>query len=186
MLILTGNGLYCIDRQTPIRNQIMDEKTSTTFRIFDNQKAFTLVELIVVVAVIAILSAMGSTYFSYLKFRAGDSQAFVEGRHLLTAVNDAMLDAEDIEYIVGAPGTTGPVGDTASGGVGRSPVYTLSNEIWARLTIISTPDPGGDFLLAKVWSINGSKDSSPLALSGKKEYTFYINEAANVIEVPKF
>ena len=161
----------------------MDEKYSTAIRTFDNQKAFTLVELIVVIAIISILSALGSTYFTYLKFRAGDSQAFVEGRNLMTAVYDAFMNLEDIDFTTDIAGTTGSIGGTADGGGPRSPIFTLSPEIWARMTLLSTPQPGEGVLIAQIWSINGTNDSTP---SGKKEYYYYINEDDNEIEAPRF
>lgn len=162
----------------------MDEKYSTAMRTFDNQKAFTLIELIVVVAIIGILSAMGTTYFTYLKFRAGDSQAFVEGRNLITAVNDAFMNLEDINFGDGSIDITGPIGDTTSGGGARTPIFTLSNEIRARLDGQSTTSPGGGFFTAELWSINGTND--PDSDSLKKEYRYIIDEAANYILAPGF
>ena len=165
----------------------MDEKYSTAIRTFDNQKAFTLVELIVVIAIISILSAMGSTYFTYLKFRAGDSQAFVEGRNLMTAVNDAFMNLEDINFgdSLADGDITGPIGDTTSGGGARTPIFTFSPEIRARMEGQSTTSPGGGFLTAYIWSINGTNDLGA-HYSGKKEYQYIIDENANIIWVPSF
>lgn len=162
----------------------MDEKYTSPIKKMNDQKGFTLVELIVVVAIIGILTAIGSTYFTYLKFRSGDSQAFVEGRHLLTSANGAFLNLEDVDFDTPAAGVTGPVGDTTSGGGARTPVFTLSGEIRARMSGESTTSPGGGFLTAEVWSINGTNDTS--TTSGKKEYLYIIDEDLNVISVPGF
>lgn len=160
----------------------MDEKHTASIIKINNQNAFTLVELIVVVAIIGILTMIGTTYFTYLKFRSGDSQAFVEGRHLLTAVNDAFLNLEDIDFGDGSFDITGPVGDTTSGGGARPPIFTLSNEIRARLAGQSTTNPGGGELTIEIWSINGTNDS--LSDSGKKEYYYFIHEDSVTILVP--
>ena len=163
----------------------MDEKYSAAIKTFDNQKAFTLVELIVVIAIISILSALGSTYFTYLKFRAGDSQAFVEGRNLMTAVNDAFMNLEDIHFgDIEDPDFTGPVGIETLGEGERPPIFTFSPEVRARMVGQSTPSPGGGYLEVELWSINGTND--PGSDSLKKEYRYIIDETTNYILTPGF
>lgn len=163
----------------------MDEKYTASVIKIDKQDGFTLVELIVVVAIIAILSAMSITYLAFLKFRSGDSQAFVEGRNLLTAVNDAFLNLEDIDFGNASADTTGDVGDRTNGGGERTPIFTLSSEIRARLDGKSTPSPGGGYITAYIWSINGSNDPDA-TYSGKKEYIYYIDEDSGEIITPAF
>ena len=162
----------------------MDTKHTAQIRKIINQKGFTLVELIVVVAIIGILTAIGSTYFTYLKFRSGDSQAYVEGRQLFTAVNDAFLNLEDINFGDGTSDISGPIGGTTIDGNSRQPIFTLSSEIRARLDGESTSSPGGGFLTAEVYSINGTNDDD--GINGKKTYTYVIDEDAYVISVPNF
>ena len=166
----------------------MDEKYSTSIRAFGNQKAFTLIELMVVVGIIALLSALGSTYFTYLNFRAGDSHAFMEGRHLMTAVNDAFMNLEDVNFgdNLTDPDITGPVGATTTNDVARPPIFTLSSQIRARMVGESTPNPGGGFFTAYIWHVNGTNDPNAMFSSGKKEYQYIIVENQNFMSAPSF
>jgi prepilin-type N-terminal cleavage/methylation domain-containing protein len=161
----------------------MEEKHNI-FRKISDHSGFTLIELIVVIAIIAILTAIGTTYFTYLKFRSGDSQAFVEGRNLMTAVNDAFLNLEDIDFDTSAAGITGPIGNKTTDDNPRAPIFNMSNEIRARMVGQSTPSPGGGYFEAYVWSINGTVDDD--TVSQKKEYWYCIDENANVISAPSF
>ena len=166
----------------------MDEKYSTAIRTFDNQKAFTLIELIVVVGIIGLLSALGSTYFTYLNFRASDSKAFVEGRNLMTAVYDAFMNLEDVHF--GNPDdgdTIGPVGTTKSGDVvARPPIFTLSPEIRARMWGQCTSDPGGGTFTAYIWHTSGTRDPDAMFSGGIKEYQYIMVEDTNTIIAPDF
>jgi len=167
----------------------MDKKYSTAIRTFDNQKAFTLVELMVVVAIIGLLSALGSTYFTYLNFRANDSRAFMEGRNLMTAVNDAFLNLEDINFGDSLEDDiTGDIGGkTFTGGGIRPPIFTLSSGIWARMVGQSTPSPGGGYFEVVIWSVSGTNDPDLMSSqSGKKEYRYIIDESENYILAPGF
>ena len=163
----------------------MDEKHSTAIREIVNQKGFTLVELIVVVAIIGLLTAMGTTYYTHLQFRSADSQAYVEGRNLLTAVNDAFLGMEDINFGDGLRDITGPVGNRkfSNNNEERPPIFNLSPTIRARLIGQSTTTPGGGYFEAEIWSVNGTNDGTD---SGRKEYRFLIVEDAGLIQTPGY
>ena len=166
----------------------MDEKYSTSIRAFGNQKAFTLIELMVVVGIIALLSALGSTYFTYLNFRAGDSHAFMEGRHLMTAVNDAFMNLEDVNFgdNLTDPDITGPVGATTTNDVARPPIFTLSPEIRARMWGQCTSDPGGGSFTAYIWHTSGTRDPDAMFSGGIKEYQYIMVEDTNTIMAPDF
>ncbi len=162
----------------------MDVKHKTIKKM-NKQEGFTLVELIVVIAIIGILTAIGSNYYAALKLKSADSQAYVEGRNLMTAVNDAFLSLEDVKFGNGSD-IAGNVGDKTSGGGVRPPVFTLSTGIRARIDGQSTPSPGGGFFIAYIYNVNGTNDSNPLSLSGKKEYYYFIDETSGTIITPDF
>ena len=167
----------------------MCEKIRDTILKVKNQNGFTLIELIVVTAIIGILAALGASYFGYAKNRSADSQAFVESRHLMTAVNDAFLNMEDIDFDTPDAGVTGPIGNKIAGGLpgSRPAVFTLSSEVRARLDGESTTGAGGGYLVGYIWNINGTNDDgTDGTASGKKEYYYFIEEDSNTILVPSF
>ena len=165
----------------------MDEKHNTIKKM-NNQRGFTLIELIVVIAIISILTAIGFNYYTAIKYKSSDSQAFVEGRNLITAVNSAFLSLEDIDFEYNVPdaGITGLVGKWADGGVPRTPIFTLSPEIRVKLIGQSTPTPGGGYFEAYIWSVNGTPVPVSFFSDGKKEYVYVINENTGDISYPAF
>ncbi len=163
----------------------MSKKQKTITLQSKNQSGFTLIELVVVLAILSILMAMGFNYYVVFKQSSHDSQAFAEGRHLLTAINDTFLGAEDVDFDTPAAGVTGALGNkTFSSGSAREPVFTLSSVVRGRLTGQSTTGPGGGFLEAWIWSNYGTEDTSTDSL--KKEYYYFIDEDANVFSTPSF
>ena len=60
----------------------------------------------------------------------------------------------------------------------------MSNEVRARLDGQSTTSPGGGFLTAELWNVNGTDDGT--TISGKKEYLYIIDEDTNIISAPIF
>jgi prepilin-type N-terminal cleavage/methylation domain-containing protein len=155
--------------------------------LHSDQRGFTLFELIVCFLIIAILSTMGSLYLVDMRDRSGDSQAYTEGRHLITAISDAMLAGEDVDFAntKGADEVIeGPVGTHLSDGSDtRTPIYNLSSDIRARIVGTNAADPDDGEITVYLWSVRGSSDASP---SGKREYFYYIDESSGIISTPAF
>jgi prepilin-type N-terminal cleavage/methylation domain-containing protein len=148
-----------------------------------NQKGFTLVELLMCFAIVGILASIGSTYFLDIRKRSGDAQAFSEGRNLMTAVSDAFLGLEDIDFDTNPDGVTGNLGTVQfSDGGARPSIFHLSGKIRARLSGQSTPQPGGGFLIAEIWNTEGTEDGT--SESGKKEYYYEIQEDGDFLSLP--
>jgi prepilin-type N-terminal cleavage/methylation domain-containing protein len=162
----------------------MDKKRKMTIKPFKEKNGFTLVELIVVIAIISILTAMGMNYYTMFKQRAGDSQAYAEGRNLMTAINDAFLSQEDIDFSVFVDGSSGPVGDVTMGNNPRAAVFNLSTEVKGRISGESYTSPGqGYFFDAWIYNINGSNWPS---VSGRKEYHYQIYEIGSIYDMPSY
>ncbi len=134
---------------------------------------FTLVELLVCIALIGILSAITTLIYKDIKSQSADTSAYAEGMNLFTAASDAFIANEDVDFNT-AEGATGPVGDARiSDGGARTPVFNLSNKIRATLTGQSTPAAGGGVLGFWIWSVDGTTS-----------YYFYIDEDADTLTVP--
>ena len=143
---------------------------------------FSLIELVMVMLILTVLITLGFTQFTDLQDRAGDTQAYTEGRNLILAVSDAFLESEDIKFDTDNNGIAGSVGTIRyTDSDARTPIYLLPQHIRVRMTGQSTPQPGGGFLTFEIWHAHGTP---AITLSGRKEYYFEIQGDNNSISLP--
>ena len=131
-------------------------------------------ELMVVVAIMGILSAIAIQSFATTRARVGDTAAFSETNALGKAVLNAFLDGIDVDFFH-LEGHGDEIGATRkSDGGARPPIYTLGNGLKA--VVVGDSNFGGSGFgkcTATVWYEN-----SP------KSYIVVIDEEAGVNSFP--
>ncbi|MBU1194852.1 MAG: type II secretion system GspH family protein [Proteobacteria bacterium] len=145
-------------------------------------KGFTLIEIIVVGVMIGILATIAIVNYIPLRKKALDTTALIDARNLVDSVTTAMLSGDNVNYF--NDGTVGVVGTMDNLGNPRSPVYILSPGVSAVITGTSAEPPDGatTVVSARVYHAQGTLDGT--TLSGRKEYTCGLNEAAGTTTMP--
>ena len=140
-----------------------------------NNGGFTLLELVIVVCLISILAQISLSYFTDFQARAKDATAILDGRNLLTAVETNFAHREVVDY-EHDPGDGSQIGSPS--------VYTLAQGVRARITAGSKSDTteGTGYFEAYLYHTNGTDD--PLAVSGKREFYYLIDESLNLYSLP--
>jgi len=156
--------------------------TKTIKRPFKNYKGFTLLELIIVTALISVLASIAAFNYMPIQQKAFDSAANSDARYLIESVMIGILNEEDVDYT--KVNTGGPVGNIDTAGNPRPAVFTLSNGVVALIIGDSIQAPNGTNTIfqATIYHINGTDD--PATLSGKREFFCAVNEAAETATFP--
>lgn len=109
----------------------MMQRKKEIFTIYRNNSGFSLMELMVVVAIIGILATVAMNSFITTRERVGDSAAFSETNAMGKAIVNAFLDEIDVDFFH-LEGHGPEIGATRkSDGGARAPVYTLGNGLKA-------------------------------------------------------
>jgi type IV pilus assembly protein PilA len=147
--------------------------------IIADNRGMTLMELLCVVAIIGILGSMaGTTYIDYRQ-KAYNSAAIADGRNLVTATSNSIIDDEDVDYEhTAADGHR--IGAIDLDGNARDPLFGLSPGVKARITGNSDHYPDGQaYMEAFLYHESGTRDlSTP---SGYREYYCLVDELAGEI-----
>ena len=159
-------------------------KTRLTDRL-GNPNGFTLVELMMSMLIIGILAMLGTMYLGDIRNQSSDRQAATEGRHILTAISDAVLAGEDVLFDGADPdGYTGAVGDTDTGGGVRDAIFTVSRDVRVSIDGENTDDPADADIEVKIWNVKGTPDPLATNTQKRKEYVFYISEEFAIVSMP--
>ena len=149
---------------------------------FSGTRGFTVIELVIVIAMMSIMASIAVVNYNAFKRKAYDTAALSDTRNLVDAVINAALSGEDIDYT--KVDTGGPVGDLDTGAAARSPIFILSPGVAARINgnTRSLPDGMTTLFQATVYHTNGTPDAA--SPSGRKEYSCLVDEAANTVSLP--
>lgn len=148
-------------------------------------KGFTLIEIVVVGVMVGILATIAIVNYVPLRRKALDTTALIDARNIVDAVTTAMLGGESVRYN-NVPGTGGAIGYEDAAGNARTPVYVLSPGVkvifmWGD----STQGDGSQTIFsATIYNENGTPDTSLGNLSGRKEYSCALDEAAGITSLP--
>ena len=151
----------------------------------ESEKGFTLVELVVSVAIIMILAQMGTFYFLDAKRKSADAAALSDGRNMMNAIINSFLSLEDIDFSHGGD-FVNQVGVKDNGGNARAAIYQLPENVRARFDPTSTSPgtPGSGYVSVSVYHTEGSAD--PMTASGKREYLYIIDEDTGQVDIASY
>lgn len=151
-----------------------------------NKKGFTLMELMVVIAIVAVLSAIAVFNYIPIRAKALDSAALSDARNIVSSVVNAITNSANIDFnkggaVFGAPGAVGAF-DTATNS--RTPIFTLSIGVVARITGDSIQNPGGNNTVFSAFIYHTGGTTDPTTLSGKKEFFCFVDADAGISSAP--
>lgn len=142
----------------------------------NKDKGFTMIELLIVIAIISILSQIGFDLYIQYRAKAFNTSAINDGRQLLNVVMNNLVSFDKVDYSHDE-NSGSRIGAVDTNGNPREPVLFLSPSVRARIT--GDNDASGNaYMEAFIYSIGGTSDlSTP---SGKREYYCLVDEQAEV------
>ncbi len=153
----------------------MKEKLLFCINKTNEDKGMTMIELLIVMAIIGILAQIGIS--SYLQYRAKayNTAAINDGRQLLNVTMNSLVSFDDVDYTHDENDDDNRIGAVDKGGNPREPVLFLSPSVRARIT---QNNIDGLFMEAYLYSVGGTGD--PSTSSGKREYYCLVDEASEL------
>jgi len=149
----------------------MKEDYTSYFKKFKENKGFSTIELMIVVAILSILSQISFDLYADYKAKAYNSAAISDARQLVSVVVNGLISYDDVDY-THDENDDNRIGAFDTDGNPRSPVLILSKGVKAKIDF--TNDDTGIFVDAKFYSVGGTWDSS--TDSRRREFTCYVDE----------
>jgi prepilin-type N-terminal cleavage/methylation domain-containing protein len=145
---------------------------------------FTLIELMIVIAIIGILAAVGMLVYMDFAAKANDSTALNDVRYLLAVASNTVLQDDQIFYWHGVDGGS-VVGDEVDFLGNHVPeLYKLSPGVQAEVQIINWDVPADPPVkISDIW-VNASHERGTDAaggLNGKKSYMVWVDGLTGLI-----
>ena len=138
------------------------------FTIHKNNSGFTLLELMIIIAILGVLASMAIQSMIATRAKAMDAAALSETLILGKVILNTFLDGIDVD-LTHAEGGGSAIGTKDTNGGERTPIFTFSSGIEAHIE----GDSDVKWCTATVWHPNGTKS-----------YTLIIDEDANQFSLP--
>lgn len=171
-----------------IGRKLSTDQGECTLNTYRNQHGFSLLEVMMVMAILGVLMAISALWMLDMFHAARDSAAMQDAKNLITIINNNFLDNDSVLYdALGSDGSNIGVMEE-DGTTPRHPVYTLSPGVAIKFITTpnispSDPDSLGTF---NAWLYHTLGTSDPLDISlagvGRKVIQCTIDEASGVQE----
>ena len=155
----------------------MKEKLLFCINKTNEDKGFTMVELLIVIAIIGILAQIAITSYVDYKAKAYNTAAINDGRQLLNAVMNNLISLDNVDYTNDENVDGNRIGAVDISGNPRDPILFLSPSVRARITG-DNDAAGNGYMEAYLYSVGGTVD--PSTPSGKREYYCLVDEASEL------
>jgi len=142
-----------------------------------NMKGFTLIELMIVIALLGIIASISVASFMPLKKKVYDKTALVDARNLVDSIINVTLGEEDVDFT--KVNTGGPVGTVDTDGNPRDSVFILSPGVEALIIGDTNQGVNGESTIVSAFVYHTDGTDDPLTLSGKKEFLILVDESAD-------
>ncbi len=114
------------------------KKESKILIALKNSQGFSLLELIVVGAILSVLTVMATVNYLDSRAKASDILALSDAKHIITVVTSNFFDEEDVDYDTGGGWAT-QIGTKRNDASARPAVHVLSPGVFAWAIGYSSP-----------------------------------------------